>query len=700
MTSVTNPLGTFVRTYAGNSGRIASVSYPNGQETSYSYYGATGDFRLQTLDNRDAANAVLSKFGYAYSPVGNIVEWDQELGAVIDRDGDYRYDRANQLIGADYRSPSTQDIQKQFGYVYDPLGNRLSETVHTGAITETIWSSEFGAEEGKGGFVSGGVETVDTTGVDWTVDLSGVDLANDSTDDWFRVENGVFEGRDLDGDAVWLSPLIDISNHSDVAFEVDVSEDGNHESTDTLHVSYTTDGGSTTTDLTDWNGLGDANHSLVDDWTSETITATGLSGTDFQLEVEMRNNADTERLRLEQAKVTGVPEPRTTVTEASFNNLNQLVSRGSGGETHFAGTTDEPATVTVDGNDATLTDGGQSFAATVDLPTGVSTVTVEATDVNSNLVSQDYEVEVAAGSGQSLTYDANGNILSDGAGQSYKWDAENRLIEITRGTETTEFAYDGMSRRTRITEKSSGVMIEDSRYIWDSSEIVERRGASGTTWEQRYYSEGFVDATEGDFYYTRDHLGSVREVIADDGLTVESQYDYGIWGEVERIAGTGIESVFRYTGHFYHESSELHLTWFRAYDTELGRWLSRDPFKDPELLPEGPNIYGYAMRNPMSFVDPNGQMVVAIIGLIGIAAGGGLACVGFKVSSTVIIGAGLTIALGSAYVTVNEAKKVIDRVEEKLKKKLGEAYDTGMCPYDGGDVWVLPDIIRYSSDPT
>ena len=122
----------------------------------------------------------------------------------------------------------------------------------------------------------------------------------------------------------------------------------------------------------------------------------------------------------------------------------------------------------MDGADATLTDGGQSFAATVDLPTGVSTVTVEATDVNSNTASQDYEVEVAAGSGQSLTYDANGNMLTDGAGQSYKWDAENRLIEITRGTETTGFAYDGMSRRTRISEKISGVTTKDSRYIWTS----------------------------------------------------------------------------------------------------------------------------------------------------------------------------------------------------------------------------------------
>ena len=159
-----------------------------------------------------------------------------------------------------------------------------------------------------------------------------------------------------------------------------------------------------------------------------------------------------------------------------------------------------------------------------------------------------------------------------------------------------------MSRRVRITEKSNSVATEDSRYIWDGAEIVERRAANGTTWEQRYYAEGFVDATEGDFFYTRDHLGSIREVVADDGVTVESQYDYGIWGEVERIAGLGIGSPFRYTGHFYHAPSELHLTWFRAYDADPGRWLSRDPIG----IAGGLNLYGYVENGPIIWADPLG----------------------------------------------------------------------------------------------
>ena len=51
-------------------------------------------------------------------------------------------------------------------YSYDPVGNRLSEVIHTPSVNETLWSENFTGQNDKGGFVSGGVETTDTAGVD------------------------------------------------------------------------------------------------------------------------------------------------------------------------------------------------------------------------------------------------------------------------------------------------------------------------------------------------------------------------------------------------------------------------------------------------------------------------------------------------------------------------------------------------------
>jgi YD repeat-containing protein len=50
--------------------------------------------------------------------------------------------------------------------------------------------------------------------------------------------------------------------------------------------------------------------------------------------------------------------------------------------------------------------------------------------------------------GQAYTWDANGNLLSDGA-MSYAYDSANRPITITQGANTYLFGYDGMGNRRR-----------------------------------------------------------------------------------------------------------------------------------------------------------------------------------------------------------------------------------------------------------
>ena len=117
---------------------------------------------------------------------------------------------------------------------------------------------------------------------------------------------------------------------------------------------------------------------------------------------------------------------------------------------------------------------------------------------------------------------------------------------------------------------------------------------------------GYDIASGRSNYYLKDHLGSIREVINSNGTTVESRYDYSPYGNVTKITGTGEESDFRYTGHFYHGTSGLHLTLYRAYDSGLGRWLSRDPIEEDGGL----NLYGYVFNNPVNYWDPLGLRVL------------------------------------------------------------------------------------------
>ena len=91
------------------------------------------------------------------------------------------------------------------------------------------------------------------------------------------------------------------------------------------------------------------------------------------------------------------------------------------------------------------------------------------------------------------------------------------------------------------------------------------------------------------YFYTREHLGSVREMTDQTGNVV-AEYSYDSWGNVKRIAGAGPDSDFLYAGYFYHKPSGLYITAHRLYSPKLGRWLNRDPIDDPTfaMMPQNP----------------------------------------------------------------------------------------------------------------
>ena len=127
--SEANVLGTFSYTYEGVTSRLATVAYPNGQTSTYSYLPTNQDHRLQTIHHKYPGGATLSKFDYTYDAAGNIMSWRQQADttAVLWK---YGYDAADQLTAAVKESTDpTPVIQKRYAYGYDPAGNRLFEQI-------------------------------------------------------------------------------------------------------------------------------------------------------------------------------------------------------------------------------------------------------------------------------------------------------------------------------------------------------------------------------------------------------------------------------------------------------------------------------------------------------------------------------------------------------------------------------------------
>ncbi len=190
--------------------------------------------------------------------------------------------------------------------------------------------------------------TTDLSGVTWGIQIDNADLTDDQ--EWFRVENALFEGQDIGGTAIWNSPLITISAYSNIMFSLDVAELGPHEAaSDFLDIAYTVDGTSYQ-QLPNWNGLGNANHTFVGDFTQATVFLTGLSGTSFGLRVTMRNNAADEKLRFDNVKVTGV------LSSSVPADLQQLFLADF--ESPISYTTNKPECTNNSGSHFIRTDGG------------------------------------------------------------------------------------------------------------------------------------------------------------------------------------------------------------------------------------------------------------------------------------------------------------------------------------------------------
>ena len=212
-----------------------------------------------------------------------------------------------------------------------------------------------------------------------------------------------------------------------------------------------------------------------------------------------------------------------------------------------------------------------------------------------------------------FTYDANGNLISDGT-RTFEWDARNRLTGLVTGTHRSEFSYDAFDRRTRVVEKEGDSVVNAKQLIWCGASLCEERDAV-TGVNKRFYADGETQASGGNeaaYFYTRDHLGSVREVTDATGAVVAS-YDYDPWGRTIKLSGS-VDAAFGYAGYYAHAPSGLYLTQYRAYDPNLGRWLSQEPLGERGAS----NLYAYGANNPLNRYDPDGRIVLGAGGTAGI----------------------------------------------------------------------------------
>jgi RHS repeat-associated protein len=205
------------------------------------------------------------------------------------------------------------------------------------------------------------------------------------------------------------------------------------------------------------------------------------------------------------------------------------------------------------------------------------------------------------------TYDARGNLVSDGR-RGFDYDDENQLVRVTMTNGwKSEFAYDGMMRR-RVRQEftwtgSAWLLTNEVRYVYDGRLVVQERnggnlplvtytrgndlsgtretaGGIGGMLARTDNARLLVSSAGAHAYYHADGNGNVTALVNDNQLLVAS-YQYDPYGNLLASKGPlAAANLYRFSSKEVHANSGLVYYLYRYYEPSLQRWMNRDPIGD------------------------------------------------------------------------------------------------------------------------
>ncbi len=223
-------------------------------------------------------------------------------------------------------------------------------------------------------------------------------------------------------------------------------------------------------------------------------------------------------------------------------------------------------------------------------------------------------------------YDNNGN-LKTGDGKTITYNAFNKPITITRSGIVSAFNYGADLMRFKQVKSGSG-SDETTIYLDKLVEVVTKGNLKTT---KTYIGDVAIVTKEQTSasalpshriaFTHRDRLGSVI-TLTDHGNNVFEHRSYDPFGKPRKgdfvdVAPATITGVVGgkpftprgFTDHEHLDDAELIHMNGRAYDYNLGRFLSVDPFIQEPGNSQSMNPYSYIMNNPMSGTDPTGYII-------------------------------------------------------------------------------------------
>lgn len=216
--------------------------------------------------------------------------------------------------------------------------------------------------------------------------------------------------------------------------------------------------------------------------------------------------------------------------------------------------------------------------------------------------------------GQTILYDEIGNPLHYLDGREMEWTFGKRLQKVFWNGSETDYGYDFDGNR--IFKVVDGKKTD---YFYDDSRLVCQRDAENTVWflyDTEDSVAGFVLNGES-YYYQKNIWNDVVAIVDSYGATVV-EYGYNAWGKTLWIKGdTQLATInpYRYRSYYYDEETGFYYLLSRYYDPEVGRMLNADQY----ISIAYPNLFTYAVNNPVMYADASGNVVETVIDIASIA---------------------------------------------------------------------------------
>ena len=622
--------------YAPN-GLEQDIYYANGDQENYIYDPAQ-NYLLTDKNTTNVANTNLQDLSYTYDAVGNISNINDVSETLTAKIVDYDYDELNRLTVATAVDDLNNTLYDR-SYVYDDIGNMTNKSDIGDLLYEENGNANPQAVTSAGSYVyeydengnmtSNGAASYDFNYRDQMIssndgniiyayyyDHDGSRVAKaDDQDNTVYYANDYYE-KEINSDSNVAKDYVIVNGKK--VFENEVIEESafNYQTGNRFFRQ---------TNPNAWRTI--VFPEAFDAGTNVVVFAQIQSERNGQdVRIDIKNvNEDRFRIRLEEDRGADLSwhdgvHPKELVSWVAFD-MDNLPEGVYGGITGLNQNLNNNISQTIS-YDQAFDPGTEPIVYAQTQTNKAQTVEVDITDANET----DFTVELQEDTGNGTPGDYDGAhgyeavawIAFDPANNPFGTVAGS--VDINQNWEFVSFGQtlDSVPKlfALDVSENETDNCIVDVKGVNPNGFRVRMEELDLANWDilhadedVRYFTveeNNQVTEQTNQYYFHNDHLGG-PSIITDESGDIVQTLDYYPYGSQYINDQVGdYDSRYDFTGKELDESN-LHYFEARHYDSEIGRFISQDPWQGDLTNPQSLNKYSYVENNPIRYNDPTGN---------------------------------------------------------------------------------------------